>query len=105
MKATLSEEFQRTIESLDRRMSISRIEGVEAMPITVFERIEYLRNMWLHGRRFDGIEAWLVTIFLAMLYFRVPQNPEDRKFAKGWAQIAKQDHSASDKDNTNDGSA
>ncbi len=73
MKATLSEDFQQGIESLDRRLRVSNIEGVSMPHVTLFERLEYFRNMWLHGRRFIGIEAWLVTFFLAMLHFRLPR--------------------------------
>ena len=87
MKSTLSNEFQQTIESLDKRMSVSRIKGLEMQQVTFFERMEYLRNMWLHGRKFEGVEAWLVTFFLAMLYFRLPQSDQDGERAATWARL------------------
>src|SRR5260370_21058932 len=47
MKATLSEDFQQGIESLDQRLSVSNIEGVSMPHVTLFERLEDFRNMWL----------------------------------------------------------
>ncbi|MCU1350044.1 MAG: hypothetical protein JWO56_3074, partial [Acidobacteria bacterium] len=33
-----------------------------------------------------GIEAWVVTLFIAMLYFWLPQTDEDRRLERIWAQ-------------------
>ncbi len=69
MKAFLPESLRQLIESLDRRMSMPLIAGIETPHVTAFERIEFLRNGWLHGRRFIGSEAWLITFMIALLYF------------------------------------
>lgn len=74
MKSVLRQDFQRSIESLDRRMSRPIIEGSQPELVTLFERLEYFRNRWAHGRKFVGSDTmpWLVTHFIALLYFRLP---------------------------------
>lgn len=74
MKSVLGQDFQRSIESLDRRMGRPIIEGSQPENVTFFERLEYFRNRWAHGRKFVGSDTlpWLVTHFIALLYFRLP---------------------------------
>ena len=86
MKSVLHPALQKTIQNLDERLSQSPIEGVDAPHVTLFERYEFLRNQLAHGRRFFGVEAWLVTLFIAMLYFWLPQTDEDRRLERIWAQ-------------------
>jgi hypothetical protein len=74
MKSVLRQDFQLSIESLDRRMSRPIVEGSQPEHVTFFERMEYFRNRWAHGRKFVGSDTlpWLVTHFIALLYFRLP---------------------------------
>jgi len=73
MKSVLHQDFQRSIESLDHRMSRPMIEGTQPEHVSFFERLEYFRNRWVHGRKFEGSDTlpWLVTHFIALLYFRL----------------------------------
>jgi hypothetical protein len=86
MKSVLHPALQKTIENLDERLSQSPIQGLDVPHVTLFERFEFSRNQLAHGRRFFGIEAWLVTLFIALLYFWLPQTDEDRRLEGIWAQ-------------------
>jgi hypothetical protein len=86
MKTFLDINLRQTIENLDSALSTSPIAGSEVPHVTFFERLELFRNLWSHGRRLEGNEAWLVTLFIAMLYFWLPQSENDRQLADSWAK-------------------
>ncbi len=54
MKSTLTPAFRATFDSLDKRVNAPVFEGIELPFVTLFERLEILRNEWAHGARFDG---------------------------------------------------
>src|SRR4028118_371298 len=84
LKQSLDPNFQTTVDNIDARLSQSPLEGVEYPLVTFFERLEVFRNLVAHGRRFEGIEAWLITLFVAMLYFWLPQSEEDKRLERIW---------------------
>lgn len=84
LKNSLDPNLQKTIENIDERLSQSPLDGVEYPLVTFFERLEMFRNLVSHGRRFEGIEAWLITLFIAMLYFWLPQSDEEKRLERIW---------------------
>lgn len=86
LKSNLNPNLQRTIESLDARLSQSPLEGVEYPLVSFFERLELFRNLVSHGRRFEGVEAWLISMLIAMLYFWLPQSEEDKRLERIWRE-------------------
>ena len=69
MKRSFPNDFQEAIDRLDRSLQRPIVEGTENLP-PIFERLEYQRNQWLHGRKFFGWEAAFISLFLALIYFR-----------------------------------
>lgn len=74
MMTQLSQGLQKALDSLDKRMRISFIEGNTQELTPLFERLEYHRDRWLHGRKFEGWEAIFISLLLCMLYFRPTDN-------------------------------
>lgn len=68
MKSVLDADVQRGFDEVDATMKTPLLDTDGEMA-PVFERLAYFRDMWSHGRRYDGIEAILITHFLALLYF------------------------------------
>lgn len=84
LKNVLDHNLQKSIDTLDERLSQSPLEGVDYPLVTFFERLELFRNLLSHGRRFQGVEAWLITLFIAVLYFWLPQTEEDKRLEEIW---------------------
>jgi hypothetical protein len=35
----------------------------------LYERLQFFRDQWMHGRRYEGWEAILVSLIIGLLYF------------------------------------
>ena len=84
MKACLHPALRQTITNLDDRLNVSIVKGAPPPNVTLFERLAALRNGRAHGQRAQGHEAWLLTLFIAMLYYWIPQSDEDRRLVALW---------------------
>ena len=84
MKGCLHPALRQTITNLDDRLNVSIVKGAPPPNVTLFERLAALRNGRAHGQRAQGHEAWLLTLFIAMLYYWIPQSDEDRRLVALW---------------------
>jgi hypothetical protein len=68
MQHSLPASVQEAIAKVDKRMRMENMQGAGEHS-SLFHRLEYYRNRWSHGRRFEGWEGLLVTLLLALIYF------------------------------------
>jgi len=84
MHRSLHPDLAWLIGDLDKFLQRPTIQGVAQPMSPLYERLQYFRDHWSHGRRFEGWEALLVSLLLALLYFgtalsnhqRVGSDPE-----------------------------
>jgi len=69
MDLSLDPRLRKTISSLDAVLRRPMIEGVKQPMSPLYERLQFFRDNWVHGRRFEGWEALLISLFLALVYF------------------------------------
>lgn len=72
MKNVLPPTPQRTLDNLDKRLQKPFI-GTEKMS-PLFDRLGFHRNLWSHGRSFDGWEGILVSLLMCLIYFGLQLN-------------------------------
>lgn len=72
MRHALPAGFRRSLEQLDSVVDRPIIEGVPSIPGTLFQRMQYSRDHRSHGRRYEGLDAWWISLLVAMLYHRLP---------------------------------
>jgi hypothetical protein len=78
MDASLDPKLRKTIESLDKVLRKPMIEGMDHQPMSpLYSRLQYFRDHWVHGRRFDGWEALLISLLLALIYFGSQRVSQD----------------------------
>jgi hypothetical protein len=66
---SLDPRLRKTIASLDSVLQRPMATGMDQSMSPLYERLQYFRDHWVHGRRFDGWEAILISLFLALIYF------------------------------------
>lgn len=69
MDLSLDPRLRKTIASLDAVLRRPMIEGVKQPMSPLYERLQFFRDNWVHGRRFEGWEALLISLFMALVYF------------------------------------
>ncbi len=69
MTLALDPRLQKTIAGLDGALRRPMIDGMDQPMSPLYERLQFFRDQWVHGRRFDGWEALLISLFLALVYF------------------------------------
>jgi hypothetical protein len=69
MDLSLDPRLRRTISSLDAVLRRSMVEGIGQPMSPLYERLQFFRDQWVHGRRYEGWEALLISVLLALLYF------------------------------------
>ena len=69
MQRSLDPRLAAILNSLSAVMQRSMITGIEQPMSPLYDRLEYFRNHWLRGRRYEGWEALLVSMLLALIYF------------------------------------
>ena len=66
---SLDARLRQTIASLDLLLRRPMVEGMDQPMSPLYERLQYFRDHWVHGRRFDGWEGILISLYLALIYF------------------------------------
>lgn len=69
MDLSLDPRLRGTISSLDTALRRPMIDGMEQPMSPLYERLQFFRDRWVHGRRYEGWEALLISLLLALLYF------------------------------------
>jgi hypothetical protein len=69
MDLSLAPELRRTIASLDAVLRRPMIDGINSPMSPLYSRLQFFRDQWVHGRRFEGWEALLISFYLALIYF------------------------------------
>lgn len=69
MHSALDPRLAELISGLDQSLQKSQIDGLNQPTGPLYEKLQYFRDHWLHGRRFDGWEALLVSLLLSLIYF------------------------------------
>jgi hypothetical protein len=72
MKLSFDHGLQHVINSLDQRMQIIPIEGINQKYDCLFNNLEKQRNKLLHGRQFDNWVAIFISLFMMMIYIKPP---------------------------------
>lgn len=57
------------LEGIDRVTRRSPIQGDTTQLAPLYDRLQYFRDRWVHGRRFEGFEALLISHLVALIYF------------------------------------
>lgn len=78
LKLSLGDQLQKNIDGLDNALRKPMFPGDEEFP-PLFERLESIRDRWMHGRDFDGWEGIFISLFLCIIYFE-PSEQEIRDF-------------------------
>jgi len=79
MQMSLKVDLQRTFISLDAVFQRPMIRD-DAQPMSpLHERLQFFRDQWMHGRKYEGWEAILVSLIVALLYFGHVQGREPLK--------------------------
>jgi hypothetical protein len=65
----LNPKLRKIIESLDIALQRPMIDGMESAMSPLYSRLEYFRDHWVHGRKFDGWEALFISLYIAHVYF------------------------------------
>lgn len=76
LEQSLHEGLQMLMQSLDKRLKVPFISGIDIEMTSMYSRLEYHRNMWLHGRKFDGIIGLFNSLLLALIYFGQTNDDE-----------------------------
>jgi hypothetical protein len=85
MDLSLDPRLRKTIASLDAILRRPMIVGLNQPMSPLYERLQFFRDNWVHGRRFEGWEALLISLYLALVYFgiqRLRQTTDDLSPAK-----------------------
>lgn len=69
LEHSLNGELQKKIRSLNEVMKKSFIRNDPTQLTPLYDKLQYHRDMWLHGRKFDGLAAPFLSIFLSLIYF------------------------------------
>jgi hypothetical protein len=69
MHKSLDPRLQRTIASLDAVLQHPMVDGIDQLISPLYDRLQFFRDQWVHGRRYEGWEALLVSLLLALIYF------------------------------------
>ncbi len=69
MDLSLDPRLRKTIASLDTFLQRPMVDGMDQPMSPLYDRLQYFRDKWVHGRRFDGWEALLISLLLALIYF------------------------------------
>lgn len=69
MDLSLDPRLRKTVASLDAVLQRPTIVGVEQPMSPLYARLQFFRDNWVHGRRFEGWEALLISLFMALIYF------------------------------------
>lgn len=72
MKLALDSGLQHIINSLDQRMQIIPIEGIDQKYDCLFDNLEKQRNALLHGRKFEDWVAIFISLFMMQIYVKPP---------------------------------
>ncbi len=59
----------RILEGIDRVSRRSPIEGDTTQLAPLYDRLQYFRDRWVHGRKFEGFEGLLISHLIALIYF------------------------------------
>jgi hypothetical protein len=59
----------RFLDGIDRAGRRSPIQGDATVLAPLYDRLQFFRDRWVHGRKFEGFEALLVSHIIALLYF------------------------------------
>lgn len=79
MNISLDPRLKKTLDSLDSILRRPMADGMEQPMSPLYERLQFFRDQWVHGRRFNGWEALFISLYLALVYFgtlRLRQVPE-----------------------------
>jgi len=66
---SLDPRLRNTTASLDAIFRRPMVDGLDVPMSSMYERLQFFRDQWVHGRRFEGWEALLISLYLALLYF------------------------------------
>jgi len=66
---SLDPRLRKTTASIDAIFRRPMVDGIDVPMSSMYERLQFFRDQWVHGRRFDGWEALLISLYLALLYF------------------------------------
>ncbi len=69
MHRALDPGLARILESIDRASRRSPIQGDTQQLAPLYDRLQYFRDRWVHGRKFEGFEALLISHLVALIYF------------------------------------
>ncbi|MCA3061814.1 MAG: hypothetical protein ING69_07980 [Rhodocyclaceae bacterium] len=69
MHKALDPRLAALLDTLDQAFRRPMIQGLNQPMSPLYERLQYFRDHWLHGRRFEGWEALLVSFLLSLIYF------------------------------------
>lgn len=72
MKLALEYGLQHIINSLDQRMQIIPINGINQKYDCLFNNLEKQRNALLHGRQFENWVAIFISLFMMLIYVKPP---------------------------------
>ena len=57
------------LERIDHASRRSPIQGDTQQLAPLYDRLQYFRDRWVHGRKFEGFEALLISHIIALIYF------------------------------------
>jgi hypothetical protein len=69
MHQALDPRLAALLSTLDHALQHPMYQGQDQAMSPMYARLQYFRDHWLHGRRFDGWEALFVSLLLALVYF------------------------------------
>jgi hypothetical protein len=69
MDLALHPRLSETIKSLDLVLRRPMDEGMAQPMSPLYDRLQFFRDLWSHGRRFRGFEALLISMILGLIYF------------------------------------
>jgi hypothetical protein len=69
MHKALDPRLANLLDTLDQAFRRPMIQGLDQPMSPLYDRLQYFRDHWLHGRRFEGWEALLVSFLLSLIYF------------------------------------
>lgn len=81
LKSSLRDDLQQNIDGLDKVLRKPFFPGNNQELSPLFERLESIRNRWLHGREFGGWEGIFISFFLCTIYFE-PTEKEIQDYEK-----------------------
>ncbi|MCA2919883.1 MAG: hypothetical protein IM445_07280 [Microcystis sp. M015S1] len=69
MHRALDPRLANILATLDTAFQKPLVSGLDQPMSPLYERLQYYRDHWLHGRSFEGWEALFVSFLLALIYF------------------------------------